>query len=88
MTCPVRRIILSAVPVGRTADHAVHIVYKVAPGKGIEYGVALYAVVFGKLVVVPDAFEDRCLTEHMGFSLLQRVDITLALFHLRPPFSP
>ena len=58
------------------------------PGKWIEYGVALHAVVFGKVVVVPDAFEDRRLTEYMDFSLFQRVDITLALFHLMPPFSP
>ena len=65
-----------------------HIVHKVAPGKGVEYGVAFHAVVFGKVVVVPDAFEDRRLTEHMGFSLFQRVDIALTLFHLRPPFSP
>ena len=47
---------------------------------------ALHAVVFGKVVVVPDAFEDRRLTEHMGFSLFQRVDIALAFFHVRPPF--
>ena len=77
---------LSAVPVGRTADYSVHIVNEVTPGKGVVYSVAFHAVILGKIIVVSEAFDNRRLTEHIGFSLLQRVDIALAFFHVRPPF--
>lgn len=56
--------------------------------KGIEYGVALHAVILCQIVVVAQALDNRRFIENMGFSLFQRVDIALAFFHLFcPPFS-
>ena len=49
-------------------DHAIHIIHKVPSDKGVINGVAFHAVVFGKIVVVSDVFQDRGLAEHMPFN--------------------
>ena len=58
---------LSAVPVGRIADYSVHIINEVTPGKGVVYSVAFHAVILGKIIVISDVFDNRRLTEYIGF---------------------